>query len=193
MKKTLMTAAAGAILVLVPAGASAATITQQVSLVSPFFAVLTAGSTEFDQFDADLGTLTSVSFEYSFPNGLGYFSVDDYMFYYLLTPNFSTTLLKGSSLGYQGGTNLGSPAVINSSDSDIAQYIGTGTLALVANVSKSNPLSFVNTYGGVANVIYTYTEAAAAPEPSAWAMMLLGFGGLGATLRSRRRRARTQA
>ena len=89
MKKTLMTAAAGAILVLVPAGAGAATITQEVSLLSPFRAALTAGSTEFNQFDPSLGTLTSVSFDYSFPSGLVYFSVSDYMFYFLLTPNFS--------------------------------------------------------------------------------------------------------
>jgi hypothetical protein len=31
--------------------------------------------------------------------------------------------------------------------------------------------------------------AAGAPEPTAWALMLIGFGGLGVALRSRRRHA----
>ena len=37
------------------------------------------------------------------------------------------------------------------------------------------------------NVSEAYVGQAAVPEPSTWAMMLLGFGGLGAMLRSRRR------
>jgi hypothetical protein len=32
-----------------------------------------------------------------------------------------------------------------------------------------------------------FTQIANVPEPSAWALMLLGFGGAGAALRSRRR------
>jgi hypothetical protein len=39
-----------------------------------------------------------------------------------------------------------------------------------------------NLYLGTAKMV-----AAPAPEPSAWALMLVGFGGLGATLRARRR------
>ena len=35
------------------------------------------------------------------------------------------------------------------------------------------------------------TFAAPAPEPAAWTLMLVGFGGLGATLRTRRRLAAT--
>ncbi len=39
----------------------------------------------------------------------------------------------------------------------------------------------------------TQTLAISAPEPAAWALMLVGFGGLGAALRSRRRTAAAQA
>jgi hypothetical protein len=40
--------------------------------------------------------------------------------------------------------------------------------------------------GGTAQV--TYTFAALVPEPATWAMMLIGFGGMGGVLRSARRR-----
>lgn len=46
--------------------------------------------------------------------------------------------------------------------------------------------------GGVAVALYdTHVDGsgAAVPEPAAWAMMLLGFGGMGAVLRNRRRLA----
>jgi hypothetical protein len=33
---------------------------------------------------------------------------------------------------------------------------------------------------------------AAVPEPATWAMMIIGFGGVGATLRNRRRSAMLQ-
>ncbi len=43
--------------------------------------------------------------------------------------------------------------------------------------------------GGQLNIVANSTIGSAAPEPAAWALMLVGFGGLGVTLRSLRRRA----
>jgi len=40
---------------------------------------------------------------------------------------------------------------------------------------------------GVAEIELGHTGASAAPEPAAWALMILGFGGVGASLRTRRR------
>lgn len=49
----------------------------------------------------------------------------------------------------------------------------------------------VGVLGGVATLTYDYTPAvSAAPEPASWAIMMLGFGGLGSALRSRRRGVR---
>ena len=66
---------------------------------------------------------------------------------------------------------------------------GPGT---TLTVSSSTPISRVewNETGSFAGAVYwdnlTYSSAAI-PEPSTWAMMLLGFGALGSALRSRRR------
>ncbi|WP_428333165.1 PEPxxWA-CTERM sorting domain-containing protein [Novosphingobium sp.] len=58
-------------------------------------------------------------------------------------------------------------------------------------VSGENTLSFVtnNNGGGAAGLNVDFTSATAAvPEPATWAMMLVGFGMIGMTVRSRRRR-----
>lgn len=79
---------------------------------------------------------------------------------------------------------------------------GSATVSLTSNVKYSWVTStdlgyahdncdagcaFTTKVSGPGNVI------ASVPEPSTWAMMLIGFGGLGATLRSRRRWAVSQA
>ena len=38
--------------------------------------------------------------------------------------------------------------------------------------------------------VFTYDGAPAVPEPATWALMIVGFGAIGASLRSRRRVAR---
>ncbi|MBS0362944.1 MAG: PEPxxWA-CTERM sorting domain-containing protein [Proteobacteria bacterium] len=43
----------------------------------------------------------------------------------------------------------------------------------------------IDDFGAVSNI--SEAVVAAVPEPATWALMLLGFGGLGATLRRRRR------
>lgn len=200
MRKLLATAMTAAFSLSLAGSACATTLMQTVSLLSPDFAVVTAGSTSFSQFDAALGTLDSVTFGYAFPNGLTYINNSaDWIDYYLFSPNFTTQLLHGTNFGINGGANLGSPGVVSTSDPSIAQYIGSGTLTLLANVSKHSNSSWVSMNpGATASITYNYTAAVAAPpgavpEPVTWAMMILGFAGVGGVLRTRRRWAVFQA
>lgn len=56
-------------------------------------------------------------------------------------------------------------------------FLGTASYATI-NFQNANNRFLVD----------NFTVVSAVPEPSAWAMMLLGFGGIGAAMRKRRRR-----
>ncbi len=79
-------------------------------------------------------------------------------------------------LGYVSGTDLGiSTATYTNTD--------LATLGL-------NPGTYIYTFGQGATADTFTVEIAAAgavPEPSTWAMMLVGFGAIGASIRRRRR------
>jgi hypothetical protein len=70
--------------------------------------------------------------------------------------------------------------------------LGFTTAGISANLFVTNGTSYrVNTQGaGLLTGLVTASAtplAAAVPEPATWAMMLLGFGGMGVALRRRRR------
>lgn len=68
---------------------------------------------------------------------------------------------------------------------------GTSTTVSLLGQTESN-----GNYIGLDNVSVTCTSActvSGAPEPASWALMLVGFGGLGVMLRSRRRHANAPA
>lgn len=86
------------------------------------------------------------------------------------------TIESGGPSNEYGGQSITSSgdAVFGSEGNGTIQFQGT-----YSSISWTNP-TFENWYGinvGVAGV----------PEPATWAMMLMGFGGLGAALRTRRR------
>jgi hypothetical protein len=94
----------------------------------------------------------------------------------------------------------GSPSISIVAGGPTAQY-GGGPLSLMSSttvgVEGNGVLQF---HGAVSSIswtnptredYYAFTVGNVVPEPAAWALMLLGFGGLGATLRQRR--ARTAA
>jgi hypothetical protein len=64
----------------------------------------------------------------------------------------------------------------------VAEPGGTIRLGLVDNSTDAGGNDF-----GVDNITLNQT-AGVVPEPAAWALMMLGFGGIGATLRGQRRR-----
>jgi hypothetical protein len=66
---------------------------------------------------------------------------------------------------------------------------GTGLGVLAANNFEGHPINFAVDVvrGGVNTGVIGGGLSGPVPEPSAWALMILGFGGVGAAIRSRRR------
>ncbi|MFL6766001.1 MAG: FxDxF family PEP-CTERM protein [Sphingomicrobium sp.] len=63
--------------------------------------------------------------------------------------------------------------------------LAAGPHNLFVNGSLNSPVGTAATYSGTLNI-------AAVPEPATWAMMLLGFGGIGLAMRRKRRPALAQ-
>jgi hypothetical protein len=61
---------------------------------------------------------------------------------------------------------------------------GSGPLGLILNSSVFNPGGYPVSAPGSVNIAL---NVAAVPEPATWAMMLVGFAGLGAAVRASRR------
>lgn len=109
--------------------------------------------------------------------------------------NFSGLLsgnsFSGGGFGAGGGAFAGlttfSFSDVLSANDDYALYTVGFTAA-----SSGTLFAFINAAGGdnvgpiLDNVTLDITGRGAVPEPTTWAMMLLGFGGLGAVLRRRR-------
>jgi len=96
----------------------------------------------------------------------------------------------GYSLDYTGPNH--NPTGITTLSFEIFSATASALHPLVLGSTDYNgtPLYFaadIAANGNTGNVAATSTHATV-PEPASWAMMLVGFGGLGAVLRSKRRR-----
>jgi hypothetical protein len=96
----------------------------------------------------------------------------------------------GYSLDYTGPNH--NPTGITTLSFEIFSATASALHPLVLGSTDYNgtPLYFaadIAANGQTGNVAATLTHASV-PEPASWAMMLVGFGGLGAVLRSKRRR-----
>lgn len=88
---------------------------------------------------------------------------------------------------------------IQSVTSNFSNYLAQGVVNIGASESNDGGLTWAPGYeniccgaqlGGVGVALYDGPGApGSAPEPASWALMLVGFGGLGAALRARRRQA----
>jgi len=107
------------------------------------------------------------------------------------------TFVNGTSLGYTSYVQIGGPT--NSS--------GTFTTSIASGANNFNIDDIILNYVGAASpfgggtVPGNYDPAGltvslsvtSVPEPATWAMMLIGFGGMGVAIRSRRARAAATA
>ena len=131
-------------------------------------------STPFDLFHPSLGTLTSVGKSVS--GSLTW------------TPGASDQELllvlgKTGTSQFFSGSESGEAQVINVSLTGAGgfqdpAFIGTGTTQENLAASQSPGVGMLSGDSLMGQVTYTYTPAAV-PEPSTWAIMLLGFAGLG--------------
>ena len=97
--------------------------------------------------------------------------------------NFTLTTITGLNVNLGAGIYwLG---IQNNVDNgQITAYISSGTARLGRSSQSDNSGTFFNASNSDAS--FTVQGNGAVPEPATWAMMLVGFGGLGAVLRRRR-------
>jgi len=209
--KYLIAPAALALAFVAPAQATAIIQQQSIDISSaPAPETLTLS---FAQFDSSLGTLESI--ELSFASSLvlsgSVTNISSASHNYTLNGsskatligngfNFSETLASGPiSIGTIGkhATKLLAPISGAGSDSatilsGFTPYLGLGTVDFTFASTKNfnltpaaATLDLLAKVGGSATLTYNYE--AAVPEPASWALMLFGFGGMGAVMRVRRR------
>jgi hypothetical protein len=165
----------------------------------------------FDQFDSSLGTLQSVTLAFAstlITSGtLTNFTGASHT--YTLTKNASASL-NGNGFSFSqiltsGTKSLGTVAkgktidlapISGAGDEEVtiltgfAPFIGNGLVSFNFASTKSfsvGPaaanLNLLASIGGAATLTYNYTSPV--PEATSWALMLLGFGGVGTAMRRR--------
>ena len=83
-------------------------------------------------------------------------------------------------VGIHFGNGTGSPGNTDDGDATAFYRFNAGT-----NLDQF----FITTYTASSNAVLYRTGASAVPEPATWAMMLIGFGAAGMSLRRRPRPA----
>jgi hypothetical protein len=162
-------------------------------------AVGTAGQTSVT-LNFDLYTLNSL--DGSTGAGPDYFDLNENGTNVLLHDTF------GNAFAQTYGCNNGGGTCAGGTGSDPAltgvlgyEYYGPSHVYHMSyTVAVSGPTTVFNFIGnsnqgigdegfGIDNVVVTGAATSGTPEPASWALMLMGFGGLGAMMRSRRKSA----
>jgi hypothetical protein len=86
-----------------------------------------------------------------------------------------------------GNISLNFPLTTASDPATLSLWTGLGTQTVLLN-STGNPADTITNGSVTGTLTFDFTPTAAVPEPSTWAMMLIGFAGLGFAFRQSRRR-----
>ncbi|WP_425230397.1 PEPxxWA-CTERM sorting domain-containing protein [Sphingomonas sp.] len=116
------------------------------------------------------------SYKVSFSSMVQYLSFN--VWSWAASDTATLTFRNGTTLALAGGAIFG----VNG-----ASKLGTNGTVIVDMTGQSGIASIQFANGDDCNAFFLDNLASAAPEPGSWALMILGFGLAGATLRSRRR------
>ena len=94
-------------------------------------------------------------------------------------------VLIGTASGYLGGNT---DRTINAIVNVLMTLPGFALLFIIAGYVKNPGYFLINHTASIYENPVDFTLTAGVPEPAAWALMILGLGGVGATLRRERRR-----
>jgi PEP-CTERM motif len=105
----------------------------------------------------------------------------------LTYPGSDSSFLPPQELSLPGAITIDLPGGTDFFAPDFATLIGTGTATLDFLLVGSAGDTFATSASGLeGSITYDFTASALVPEPSTWAMLVLGFGGLGLLARKRR-------
>jgi hypothetical protein len=136
-------------------------------------------TTTTHNFNASTGAFTD-TFSFELPNGLVGFTLS------------SIGLLPNSSLTLSSFTFNGTPIPFtNTPSGDGGNTVQSASGALPVVLGGPQVLTVTGTGGGesVFSGTATFRPVGVVPEPGSWALMIIGFGGMGAMLRRSRRMA----
>jgi hypothetical protein len=159
-------------------------------VLTAFSTVLTAAPASAQALFFELSGSRTASFtlDDSMPDSFTSSFIGDQIFFNNVAGSFGGT---DGTADISFGTNLVADLNIQSSNLGFTQLSMPGDLF---TGPASNPTFNTGTFNlsggftaGPATLTITRADAGAVPEPGTWAMMLLGFGGMGVAMRRRRR------
>jgi len=173
MKHLLLAAAAAAALIAAAPAASATVIP-----IVFTFASDGSGTADF----GDKGIMTSSfsdTFTFTLPTGFASGSLTTVLTGASTDVAFTTVTLNGTPLAISQSGVVDTRSLVNASVTS-----GPQQLVVAGNVNPGSPVNgpFNGAFGGSLSF-----APGGVPEPASWALMIMGFGGLGAVLRTKRR------
>jgi opacity protein-like surface antigen len=175
MRKLLLAAAAAMTLIAAAPAANATVIP-----ITFAFAGDGSGTADF----GDKGILTSTfsdTFTFTLPTGFASGSVTTVLAGASTDVSFTSVTLNGTPFGVTASGAVDTRSLVG-----LPVTSGPQTLLVSGTVNPLNPGGpFNGGFGGSLSFV-----PGGVPEPASWALMMLGFGGLGGVLRTRRRASR---
>jgi len=169
MKNLYLAAAAAAVLMAAAPAANAATVLN--------FTFSPDGNSAVASFNSSgVGTTFSDTYTFTLPAGFASTALTTASVNGMTDTAFSSVLLNGNILTTNSSGAIDSKSLINVA-------VNPGANTLVVNGTSGGLYS----YGGNVSFAKNVALTTGVPEPASWALMMVGFGGLGAVLRAKRR------